>query len=78
VTPSAVAQRTVVKFLTNKNMKPAEMLMRLRAQFGDETLLRTQMCDRVDHLKKARQRLKICKVYTFCRESYGQHFFLSF
>jgi hypothetical protein len=43
VVPSAVAQRIVVKFLTNENVKPAEILMRLRAQFGDETLSRTQM-----------------------------------
>jgi glucan biosynthesis protein len=41
VVPSAVAQRIMVKFVTNENVKPAEILMRLRAQFGDETLSRT-------------------------------------
>jgi hypothetical protein len=29
----------------------------------------------VSHLKKAEQRLKTCKDYTFCRESYGQSCF---
>jgi hypothetical protein len=38
--PSAVSQRIIVKFLTNENVKPAEILMRLRAQFGDEVLSR--------------------------------------
>jgi len=28
----------------------------------------------VSHLKKAKQRLKTCENYTFCRESYGQFF----
>jgi hypothetical protein len=45
VVPSAVAQCIIVTFLTNENVKPAEILMRLRAQFGDETLSRTQMYD---------------------------------
>jgi hypothetical protein len=43
--PSAVAQRIVVTFLTNENVKPAKILMRLRAQFGDETLSRTRVYD---------------------------------
>jgi hypothetical protein len=72
VVPSAVAQCITVKFLTNKNMKPAEILMRLGAQFSDKTVSRTQAYDY--HLKEARQRFKICKDYTSCRESYGQHF----
>jgi hypothetical protein len=45
VVPSAVAQRFIVKFLTNEDAKPAEILKRLRAQFGDETLSRIQMYD---------------------------------
>jgi len=43
VVPPAVAQRIVVTFLTNENVKPAEILKRLRAQFGDETLSRIQV-----------------------------------
>jgi hypothetical protein len=35
VVPAATAQLIIVKFVTNKNVKPAEILMRLRAQFGD-------------------------------------------
>jgi hypothetical protein len=44
VVPLAVAQH-IVKFLTNKNVKPAEILTILRAQFSDETLSRIQMRD---------------------------------
>jgi len=43
VVPSAVAQCIIVKFLTNENVKPAEILIKLREQFGDETFSRTQM-----------------------------------
>jgi len=38
VVHSAFAQRIIVKFLTNDNLKAAEILTGLRAQFGDETL----------------------------------------
>jgi hypothetical protein len=43
VVSSAVAQH--VKFILIENVKPAEILMKLRAQFGDEMLSRTQMYD---------------------------------
>jgi hypothetical protein len=42
---SCIAIVIIVKFLTNENMKPAEVLMRIREQFGDETLLRIQVYD---------------------------------
>jgi hypothetical protein len=74
VIPSAVAQRIVVKFLTNENAKPAEILMRPRAQFDNETLSRTEVHACSVHLKKARQRLKTCEGFIFCRGSYGQRF----
>jgi hypothetical protein len=74
VVPSAVVQHIIVKFLMNENVKPAEILTRLRAQFGDETLSRTQCMTGESHLKKDEQRLETCEDYTFCRESYGQHF----
>jgi hypothetical protein len=38
VVPSAVAQRIIVKFVTNENVKPAAILKRFRALFGDEEL----------------------------------------
>jgi hypothetical protein len=41
--PSVVAQRIIVKFLTNENVKPAKIVKRLRAELGDEKLLRTQV-----------------------------------
>lgn len=43
VVPSAVAQRIVIKFLANEKVKPIEILIRLRKQFGNETLSRTQV-----------------------------------
>jgi hypothetical protein len=43
--PSAVQQRIIVKYLPNKKVKAAEILKRLRAQFGDETLSLTQVYD---------------------------------
>jgi hypothetical protein len=66
--PSCVAQRIIVKFLTNENVKPAEILKRLGAQFGDETLSRTQMNDWSKSFKESRTGLKTCEDYTVCRE----------
>jgi hypothetical protein len=54
VAPSADAQRIVVTFLTNGNVKPTEILMTLRAQFGDEPLSRTQMYDCSKSFKERR------------------------
>jgi len=45
VVPSAVAQHITVKFLTNENMKSAEIPKRPTEQFSDETLSRIQMYD---------------------------------
>jgi hypothetical protein len=42
VVPSAVAQRNFVKFIIIENVKPAEILKGLIAQFGDETLSRSK------------------------------------
>jgi hypothetical protein len=43
--PLAVAQRIIVKFITNENVKPAEIRMRLIARYGDETLSSTHAYD---------------------------------
>jgi hypothetical protein len=45
VVVSAVVQHISVKFLTTENMKPAGILIGCRAQFGDKTLSRTQVCE---------------------------------
>jgi hypothetical protein len=45
VVPSAVAQRIVVKFLTNENVKNAEILKRFSAHFDEKTLPRNQVYD---------------------------------
>jgi len=54
VVPSVVAQRIIVKFLTNKSVKPAEIQIRLRTQIGDETFSRTQVYDWSKSFKKGR------------------------
>ncbi|KAJ8954906.1 hypothetical protein NQ318_016846 [Aromia moschata] len=41
--PSSVAQRIIIKFLSREGIKPAEILRRLTAQFGDETLSRPRV-----------------------------------
>jgi hypothetical protein len=54
VVPSTVAQHIIVKFLTNESVKPAEILLRLRAQFGDKMLSSTQMYERSKSFKEGR------------------------
>jgi len=51
--PTAIAQRIIVKFLTNEGVKPSEILTRLRAQFGDMTSS-TQVCDWASKFKGGR------------------------
>lgn len=41
--PSSVAQRVIIKFLTTEGVKPSEILRRLKTQFGDNTLKKTQV-----------------------------------
>jgi hypothetical protein len=55
VVPSAVAKRVIFKFLTNKNVKRAEILMRLSAQFADVTLSRTLAYDWRKSFKEGRR-----------------------
>jgi hypothetical protein len=67
----AIAHHIFVKFLTDKNVKPAEILSRLKAQFGDETVSRPEVYDSSSlcqglgcmtggsHLKTVGQMLKI-------------------
>jgi hypothetical protein len=57
-----------------KNLKPAEILMRLTAQLGNGTLSRTLANDWSNSLEKAEQGLKICEDCTFYRKGYGQGF----
>jgi hypothetical protein len=54
VVPLDVEQCIIVKFLTNQNVKPAEILMRIRAQFDNETLPRTQLYDWSKSFKEGR------------------------
>jgi len=54
VVPSAVAQRIIVKFLNNENVKLVQILMRLRQHFDDETFSRIQVYDANKSLEESR------------------------
>jgi hypothetical protein len=41
VFPSAVSQHIFAKLLTNKKVETTEVVMRVRAQFNEEILIRT-------------------------------------
>jgi len=41
--PVTIAQRVVIKFITNENIGPHEIWRRLRAQYGESTLSKTQV-----------------------------------
>jgi len=41
--PVTIAQRVVIKFLTNENVGPNEIWHRLRAQYRESTLSKTQV-----------------------------------
>ena len=41
--PITIAQRVVIKFLTNENVGPNEIWLRLRAQYVESTLSKTQV-----------------------------------
>jgi hypothetical protein len=58
VFPSDVSQRVIVKILTNKSVKSAEILTRLRAQFGDETFSSTQVYNWIKSFKEGRTEVK--------------------
>jgi hypothetical protein len=57
VAPSAVAQRIIVKFLTNENVRLPYILMRLRAQFDDEKLSRIHVYDWSKLFKEGRRKV---------------------
>jgi hypothetical protein len=58
VFPSAVALGITVTFVTKENVKPFEVLTRLRAQFGHETLWRIQMYLWSNSFKEGRTEFK--------------------
>jgi hypothetical protein len=55
---SAVAQCFVVKFLANENVKLANILSRLRAQFGDETLKEPRDMTRVSQTEQSLKKMR--------------------
>jgi hypothetical protein len=78
IVPSSVTQRVIVKFLTNENVKAAEILMRLRAQFSYGEFSRTQVCDWSKSLKKAEQRLKTCENHFACWLHFSMSYFSTY
>jgi hypothetical protein len=63
VVPSTVRQRIIVKILANGKVELTEILTRLRAQFGEETLSRTQVYDWSKSFKEGRTGVKTCEDY---------------
>ena len=53
--PPSVAQRIIIKFLTNEGVKLSETLTRLKAQFGDDTLSQNRMFTWVRQFKGGRK-----------------------
>jgi hypothetical protein len=58
VVPLTVPQCIMVKLVTNENVKPAEILTRHRAKFGDETLSRTKVYDCSNSLEEGQTEVK--------------------
>lgn len=56
--PGSLAQRIIVKFLSNEGVKPSEMLTRLQAQFGNECLSQTRVYDWAKSFRDRRQRVE--------------------
>jgi hypothetical protein len=73
---SAVAQRVIIKFLTNEKVKSAEVLMRFRAQFGDEMLSRTQVYGWSKSFTEGRTELGNVRRLHLLRRKFRSAFFL--
>lgn len=56
--PSSVAQRIIIKFLTNEGVKPSEIFTRLKAQFGDATLSQNRVYTWVREFRDGRERVE--------------------
>lgn len=52
--PVDVKQRCIIKFLVKEKVKPAEVLRRLEAQFGEQTLSRERVYDWCRQFSKGR------------------------
>jgi hypothetical protein len=70
----AVAYSIMVKFITNENVKLAEILIRPKYSSVMKRSRGPRFMTGVSHEKKTEQKLKTCEDYTFCRERYGQRF----
>ncbi|KAJ8936702.1 hypothetical protein NQ318_002444 [Aromia moschata] len=58
VVPSSVAQRNVIKFLSIEGVRPFDILTRLQAQFGDETLSKMQSYEWHKRFSARRERVE--------------------
>ena len=52
------AQRIIIKFLAHEGVKPAKILQRLAAQFGDQTLSKARVFAWHKAFKKGRERVE--------------------
>ena len=57
-----VAQRTIIKFLTNERVKHSKILRRLEAQFGDTFLIKHRCMISTKCLQKEENSLKMCLI----------------
>jgi hypothetical protein len=46
--------RGVIRFLFVEGIKTVEITFRMQAQYGDNCLLRSKICELIDHFKKGR------------------------
>ena len=68
--PASVAQRIIIKFLAKEGVKSSEILTKLLAQFGEETLSKTQVYEWSRKFKEGRE-----KVENESHHSPHNHFF---
>jgi hypothetical protein len=69
VTPN-VEQCCIIRFLAKENMKPAEILQRLNAQNGDETLSCGSACDWFSFQKTTKKHVHVQRKAVFSMNSH--------
>jgi hypothetical protein len=57
VTPS-IKQRCIIKFLVKEKVKPADILHKLNAQYGEKTLSRASVYDWYDKFSEGREEVQ--------------------
>jgi hypothetical protein len=74
VAPSAVTKRIILTFLTKENVKPADILMRLRAELIDEAVSRIQVYDWRKSFKESRKQVENMQRLQILQEKFWRAF----